>query len=60
MGLLILIVFAILILCSPPIILIIIGLKRIKKEPAKAKAVLILAGLYLLIGIGVCGGYIKI
>lgn len=38
-----------------PLILIIIGLTRLKSNPKSAKTNLIIAGVMLLIGGGVCG-----
>lgn len=40
---------------SPAIILLIMGLIRLKSRPENAKKLLIAAGIYFLIGGGVCG-----
>lgn len=42
----------------PAIILLILGLNRLKTKPEKAKTLLIFAGLYFLIGAGICGAFI--
>ncbi len=39
----------------PPIILSVIGAAIRKKYPTGAKVLYILAGLYLLVGLGICG-----
>lgn len=39
----------------PAIILLVTGLKRLKTNPENAKNLLILAGIYFLIGGGICG-----
>lgn len=40
----------------PAIILLIIGLKRLKTKPKGAKIMLIISGVYFLVGAGICGG----
>jgi hypothetical protein len=40
---------------SPAIIMLIIGLNRLKTRPENAKRLLIAAGIYFLIGAGICG-----
>ena len=40
---------------TPAIIMLIIGLNRLKKRPENAKKLLIAAGIYFLIGGGICG-----
>lgn len=44
-----------LIMVGPPIVLTIIGLTLQKSTPKGAKVFYILAALYLLIGLGICG-----
>lgn len=51
-GLIFLIVF---IMIGPPILLTIIGLLIKKNSPNTAKTLYILAALYLIIGLGICG-----
>lgn len=55
-GFLGLVVMIYLVLHLPAIILLIIGLRRRKTKPESAKVMLIIAGVYFLIGAGVCGG----
>ncbi len=43
-----------LLIYSPAIILFIVGLAKLKKDPKVAKILLILAGVYVLVGAGVC------
>jgi hypothetical protein len=50
-------VFA-LIMFGPALILMIIGLLIRKKNPKAAKVFYILAGVYLLISLGICGGLV--
>jgi len=52
---LIIAVVVILLLLSPAIILFVIGLVLRKKKPKTSKILFILAGIYLLIGLGICG-----
>ena len=42
-----------------PIILIIVGLVRIRSRPENAKKLLIVAGILLLVGAGVCGALLS-
>lgn len=44
-----------LVLHIPAIILLVLGLKRLKTRPENAKILLIIAGIYFLIGGGICG-----
>lgn len=44
-----------LILHSPAIIMLIVGLKRRKTKPESAKVLFIISGIYFLIGGGICG-----
>lgn len=54
-GLLSLIIIIYLVCHSPAIIMLIIGLTRLKSKPENAKKLLIAAGIYFLIGGGICG-----
>ena len=38
----------------PAIVMLIIGLAKLKKKPETAKVLLILAGIYFVIGGGIC------
>ncbi|GEL10425.1 hypothetical protein SAMN05192550_0536 [Flavobacterium glycines] len=49
------IVIMIMIMVVPPILLSIIGFAMKKDKPRTAKVFFILAALYLLIGLGICG-----
>ena len=53
-GFIILIIVAILLMLSPAIIMAIIGFSLRKKKPKTAKILFIIAGVYLVIGIGMC------
>ena len=55
-NLLPLLLFAYLILHLPAFILLAIGLGIRKKKPKTAKILLIIAGVYFLVGAGICGG----
>jgi hypothetical protein len=48
-------IFLVLLYWLIPIILLIVGLVRIKSRPENAKKLLIAAGVLLLVGAGVCG-----
>lgn len=50
-----LVVILVLIMVGPPILLTIIGLVINKNQPKAAKVLYILASVYLLIGLGICG-----
>ena len=50
-----LVYFLVLIMIGPPILLTIIGFAAKKQNPKAAKVLFILASLYLLIGLGICG-----
>ena len=50
-----LVALLILIMLAPPIILTIIGFAVRKTNPTTAKVLFILAALYLIIGLGICG-----
>ncbi len=54
-GLLILILV---IMFGPPLLLFIIGLAVKKQNPNAAKVLYIIAVLYLIVGLGICGGMI--
>lgn len=54
-GLLSLIIIIYLVCHLPAIIMLIIGLRKLKTSPDTAKKLLIAAGIYFLIGAGVCG-----
>ena len=47
--------FIFFLLIGPPLILIIIGLANLKRNNRLAKVLFILAGIYLLVELGVCG-----
>jgi hypothetical protein len=53
-GFLWMIIGIFLIIYSPAIILLIVGLVKLRKDPRVGKILLILAGLYVLIGAGIC------
>ena len=50
-----LVAILVLIMIGPPILLTIIGLVINKNQPKSAKVLYILASVYLLIGLGICG-----
>ena len=50
-----LVVILVLIMIGPPILLAIIGLLINKNQPKAAKVLYILASVYLMIGLGICG-----
>ena len=54
-GILPLIIIIYLVCHIPAIIMLILGLKRLKTRPENAKKLLIAAGIYFLIGGGICG-----
>ncbi|WP_268224994.1 hypothetical protein [Sinomicrobium oceani] len=49
------VVFLFSLMLGPPIILFIIGLAMFRKYRKAAKILFILGGVYLLIGLGICG-----
>jgi len=51
-----LVFFFALIMFGPALLLLIIGLVMRKNKPKAAKVFFILAGVYLLISLGICGG----
>lgn len=53
------IVIIIYLIChTPAIIMLILGLIRLKRRPENAKNLLIAAGIYFLIGAGICGAWL--
>lgn len=54
-GIIQLIIIIYLIGHSPAIIMLVAGLMRLKSKPASAKKLLIFAGIYFVIGTGICG-----
>jgi len=54
-GMIYLLIFLVVLYWLIPIILIIVGLVRIRSRPENAKKLLIVAGILLLVGAGVCG-----
>ncbi len=40
---------------ATPIIMLIIGLTRLKSRPKNAKNLIIIAGVWLVVGVGACG-----
>jgi hypothetical protein len=56
MGIMVLVIGVYLVAHLPAIILLIVGLKRLKTKPKGAKIMLIIAGVYFLVGAGICGG----
>jgi hypothetical protein len=54
-GILPLIIIIYLVCHTPAIIMLIIGLNRLKTRPENAKKLLIAASIYFLIGGGICG-----
>ncbi|WP_020529356.1 hypothetical protein [Flexithrix dorotheae] len=53
-GLLPMIIFALVVMYSPGIILLLIGWRRLVKKKKDAKVYFILGALYFLVGIGIC------
>lgn len=51
-----LIIIVIGIMVGPPLLLTIIGIACYKRNPKTAKVFFILAAIYLIIGLGICGG----
>jgi hypothetical protein len=54
-----LIIILVLIMVGPPILLTIIGFAVKKNNTKAAKVLFILAALYLLIGLGICGSLMR-
>ncbi len=44
---------------SPAIIMAIIGFVKLKKNPKTAKILFIIAGVYVIVGLGICGAMIR-
>jgi len=60
LGYLYIAIFIILLLLSPAIVLCAVGLVVRKRKPKTSKTLFIIAGIYLFIGPGVCGGVTRI
>lgn len=58
-GIVSLIIIIYLVCHLPAIILLILGLTRLKSRPESAKKLLIAAGIYFLIGGGICGSLLN-
>lgn len=58
-GILSLIIIIYLVCHTPAIIMLIVGLNRLKTRPEDAKKLLIAAGIYFLIGGGICGAMLS-
>jgi hypothetical protein len=58
-GMIYLLIFLVVLYWLIPIILIIVGLVRIRSRPENAKKLLIVAGILLLVGAGVCGALLS-
>lgn len=54
-GILPIVIIIYLVCHIPAIIMLVIGLNRLKTKPDNAKKLLIAAGIYFLIGAGICG-----
>lgn len=54
-GIFVLVLIIYLVCHIPAIIMLIVGLVRLKSKPENAKKLLIAAGIYFLIGAGICG-----
>ncbi|MFK7773347.1 MAG: hypothetical protein AB8F94_14460 [Saprospiraceae bacterium] len=48
-------VFIIAMLWLIPIVMLIIGIAQLKTKPRRSKILMIIAGIWLIIGLGVCG-----
>ncbi len=55
----VLILFFYLICHIPGIVLLVLGLKRAETRPENSKKLLIAAGIYFLIGGGICGAFLS-
>ena len=58
-GMIYLLIFLVALYWLIPIILIIVGLVRIRSGPANAKKLLIVAAILSLVGAGVCGALLS-
>ncbi|MBX7156297.1 MAG: hypothetical protein U0Y96_01165 [Candidatus Kapaibacterium sp.] len=54
-----LILIVIILFLSPAVVLLILGFNRLYTQPKSAKILLIAAGVYLLIGLGICGSMLS-
>jgi hypothetical protein len=54
-----LVAILIMIMVAPPIVLTIIGFAIRSNSPKSAKVLFILAVLYLIVGLGICGGLLN-
>jgi hypothetical protein len=59
MGGIAFLIFLVLLYWLIPIILLIVGLVRIKSKPENAKKLLIVAGIFFLVGAGICGALLS-
>ena len=57
-GLLPMVILVYLVLHIPAFILLILGLRGLKRNHSNAKTLLILAGIYFIVGAGICGSLI--
>lgn len=55
-NLLPLVIVVYLVLHLPAIIMLVIGLRLKERKPKTSKTLLILAGVYFMVGAGICGG----
>lgn len=53
------VILLVLIMLGPPVLLTIIGLAVRSNNPKTAKVLFILAVLYLIVGLGICGGLLN-
>ncbi len=58
-GILPLIIIIYLVCHIPAIVMLALGLTKLKTKPETAKKLLIAAGIYFLIGAGICGAILK-
>lgn len=42
-----------------PVIMLIVGLTRLKSRPKNAKTLIIIAGIWLVVGVGACGSMLN-
>lgn len=42
-----------------PIIMLIVGIARLKSRPKNAKTLLIISGIWLIVGVGACGAMLN-
>ncbi len=55
-GLFTLVIIVYLICHLPAIVMLVLGLKLLKTNVQKGKILIIIAGIYFIIGAGICGG----